>query len=249
MGMRRWNIRLWILLAVVLLPLLAVAQEGKTHKARYVSTNLPTFDWREYHFGFILGLNRSDFVITRKFQPTEPDSLLVLENVGMPGFNLGIVSTYRFTKNIRVRFVPTLSFQDRKLVYHFTSGDSLVPPFEKIVEATFVELPVYIKLRTDRIGNFAPYIIGGAKYMIDMSSKKDVESLNDQDLLVKTQKFQVAAEFGGGFDFFLPYFKFGIELKMSLGLGNVLIPEDHRFSSPLDKLVPKGYTFTLTFEG
>lgn len=225
------------------------SQEGKTHKPRYVSKNLLNFDDRQYHFGFIIALNQSDFVITKKFEPTLTDSLFLLENIRTPGFNLGIVSTYRLTPNVRFRFLPTLSFQDRKLVYHYAKSDSTVKTFEKIIESTFIELPIYIKLRTNRIGNVAAYAIGGAKFMIDMSSKKDNESQNDKDLMVKTRKYQSAAEFGGGLDFFLPYFKFGIEVKMGIGLHDVLIPEAHRFSSPIEKLVPKSYSVTFTFEG
>jgi len=216
---------------------------------RYVAVNLPGFDQRKYHFGFTIGLNRSDFTIHRTNDTQYRDSLLTLENTSLPGFILGIVSTYRFTKNVAVRFIPSLSFQDRKLNYTFETTDSTGVFYEKIVESTFVEFPVLFKFRTNRIGNFAAYTILGGKYMIDMSSKKDVESIALKDLVVKTKKNQLAAEVGFGMDFFLPYFKFGIELKMGIGVSNVLIKENHKFDEPLDKLFPKSYIFALTFEG
>ncbi len=218
-------------------------------KPRFVNKNLPNFDYRQYHFGFILSTNQSNFVIDYKPDFANNDSLIYIENNSVPGFNLGIVATYKLIPNIRVRFVPTLSFQDRKLNYHFLQPDSTVKQIEKVIESTYVEFPAYLKLRTNRIGNMAAYVLGGAKLMIDMSSKKDVESKNERDLIPKVKRYQTGAELGGGFDFFLPYFKFGIEMKMQFGLGNALIEETHKFSAPFQGLRPRSYAFTLTFEG
>jgi hypothetical protein len=56
-------------------------------------------------------------------------------------------------------------------------------------------------------------------------------------------------EVGGGVDMFLPYFKFGLELKMGIGLPNVLIDDNTRFSAPLESLRTKTYMLSFTFEG
>lgn len=54
---------------------------------------------------------------------------------------------------------------------------------------------------------------------------------------------------GAGFDFYLPYFKFGIELKTSYGLTNILIPEHHSmYSDVLDKIRTQVFYINLTFE-
>lgn len=226
-----------------------MAQISGAKKPRYVNENLPNFDYRPYHFGFTLSTNSSNFILRYQDDFANQDSLLYIENNAVPGFAIGIVSTYKLNKNIRLRFVPTLSFQDRKFIYHYQRSGQENKIFEKIIKSTFVEFPVYVKLRTNRVGNAAGYLIGGAKAMIDMSSKKDVESLNDNDLVVKIDKYQFHAEFGGGFDFFLPYFKFGMEFKFGYGIQDVFIPQDHKFSAPIQSLVPRTYTFTLTFEG
>lgn len=226
-----------------------MAQISGAKKPRYVNENLPNFDYRPYHFGFTLSTNSSNFIVRYNEDFVNKDSLLFIENSAVPGFAIGIVSTYKLNKNIRLRFVPTLSFQDRKFVYNYQRAGQDNKTFEKIIKSTFVEFPIYVKLRTNRVGNAAGYLIGGAKAMIDMSSKKDVESLNDNDLVVKIDKYQFHAEFGGGFDFFLPYFKFGMEFKFGYGFQDVFIPQDHKFSAPIQSLVPRTYTFTLTFEG
>lgn len=50
-----------------------------------------------------------------------------------------------------------------------------------------------------------------------MASQRDVNNALDDEVVVKLAKYDYAAEIGGGFDMFLPYFKFGIELKGSIG--------------------------------
>ncbi len=228
----------------------AWSQYGESFKKpRYVAENLPNFDYRKYHFGFIIGLNGSDFRSDKLAKTNFNDSILSIVNQPSPGFNLGIVATYAITKNFRARFVPSLSFQDRKLVYTLLDDDGTEEVFEKITESTFIELPLYLKFRTNRIGNAAPYVIGGAKFMIDMSFKEEDPTSNLKDILIKTERYQIGAEFGGGFDFFLPYFKFGIELKMAVGIQDYLIQDNTVFSRPLEALFPKSYILTFTFEG
>ncbi len=238
------------LLAFVGLSLSVQAQRHLDEREKFYNLNLPNFDFEhKFHFGFIIGANQSDFLLELKPDPSFANKLVSIKNERLPGFNLGIVSNYRFTRNVHFRFVPTLSFQDRKLQYTFQGGPDSLVTFEKIVECTFVELPVFIKLRTDRIGNFAAYAIGGGKFMLDMTSKKLDDLVADKDILVRVKKQQFGLEFGGGADFFLPFFKFGIELKMTVGIGNVLIDDNTRFTRPLSGLTTKGYVLTFTFEG
>lgn len=233
---------LLLLLALAAGP--ALAQRSK----RIVPENLPNFDLRKFHFGFLLSYNTSDLFV--KLKPSAlTDSLLVLDHVRQPGFNLGIVASWNFTKNTSIRFLPTLSFQERTLQYQFRRSDNRVVYFQKPVESTYLEFPLLAKFRSDRINNFAVYVIGGGKFAIDMASQKDVDNALDDDIVVKLRKYDYAAEVGGGFDFFLPYFKFGIELKGCFGLPNIAIDDDTRFSTPIESIRSKAYVLTFTFEG
>jgi len=82
-----------------------------------------------------------------------------------------------------------------------------------------------------------------------MASQKDVNQALDDEVVIKLQRNDYSAEVGGGFDFFLPYFKFGIELKTALGIPNLLIDDDTRFSRPIESLRSKTWVLTFTFEG
>lgn len=227
------------------------AHEASAQK-KIKTQNLPNFDLGLFHFGFLLSYNNADFFVKLKpaqqFAPYS-DSLLFVDHVRQPGFNLGIVSSFNMTPNVSLRFLPTLSFQDRVLSYRFRKSDGTFIGFDKSVESTWLEFPVLLKLRSDRINNFAVYVITGGKFSIDMASQKDVNNEIDEEIVVKLEKYDYSAEVGGGMDMFLPYFKFGMELKFAVGIPNLLIDDGTRFSSPIESLRSKTWVFTFTFEG
>lgn len=197
----------------------------------------------------MLGFNQADYYVDRKDNPLDQDSLLSVNTTNQPGFNLGIVAAYHFTKNISVRFSPTLSFEDRALDYVFYAGPDSTDTYQKRVESTFIDFPIDFKFRVNRLRNIAPYAIAGIRYRLDMQSEKDVKNAVADEIIVKTEKNDFAVEFGGGLDFFLQYFKFGIELKMAVGMSNLLVPEDTQFSNPLESLRSRTFLISFTFEG
>jgi hypothetical protein len=211
--------------------------------------NLPNFDLHRFHFGFLLSYNTSDFYMTMKSSAPFTDSVLVINHVKQPGFNLGIVASLNMNPNWSLRFLPTLAFEDRILEYSFKKSNGKTSNFKKPIESTYLEFPLLLKFRSDRINNFAVYLIGGGKFGIDMASQKDVNNNIDEDIVVKLDKYDYSAEVGGGVDMFLPYFKFGIELKTAIGIPNVLVNDATRFSNPLQSLRTKTYVLTFTFEG
>ena len=206
--------------------------------------NLKTFDQEPYHFGFFLAYNSASFLVDLK--SSYSDSLLSMEVNPQPGFDLGIVSSLNITPEIRLRFTPSLSFQDRVFEYRFLRADTTVEFLSKRVESTFIDFPVNLKLRTTRVGNFAGYLIGGAKYSIDMASQE--KALGN---IVRISRNDYAAQVGGGMDFFLPYFKFGVEVKYSFGLKNIhAIGEGvNEFTSPIDRVRSSLWLLSFTFEG
>jgi hypothetical protein len=240
------------ILLAPLLALMALAHPGDA-RAQYQSgvkvQNLPNFDQRRLHFGFLLSYNTSDFYTRLDNRAPFRDSLMELQHLRQPGFNLGIVSSWNFNEYFSIRFLPTLSFQERILQYKFLEPDGSERFFRKPVESTYLEFPVLIKFRSQRINNFAAYLIGGGKFGIDMATRKDVNQALDDEVVIKLQKLDYGVEVGSGFDFFLPYFKFGIELKLGVGLPNLLIDDLTRFSAPVGSLRSKVYVLTFTFEG
>lgn len=214
--------------------------------------NLRTYYNNKVNFGFYLGINRTNFQITpvNNWQSVAGDSLKTILSSPQTGFNLGIVSELRLQEYATLRFLPDIAFGQRKLEYHFQSPHDTFD-IVKTVESTFLDFPLDVKIRSKRLGNFAAYMIGGGKYTLDLASQKDVNNGNVSaaQQVVKLAKNDFGMEVGAGADFFLPYFKFGIELKLSLGIKNLLIKDPTIFSQTLDSLHSKVFLVSFTFEG
>lgn len=211
--------------------------------------NLGRFDQRYYHFGFLLSANQSSFFIDYKPSFDFSDSLLSIDNVPQAGFNLALMASLNPIKNVNLRFIPGLSFQDRGLNYTFLEADGKTKTYLKRTESVWLQFPLALKLRTNRAGNFAAYALIGGCYGIDMQSQRDVDENVAGKIVVKLQRNDITLDAGGGVDFFLPYFKFGLEMKTCFGMRNVLIQENNQFTDPISRLRTRTFVFSLTFEG
>lgn len=210
--------------------------------------NLINFDDRPYHFGFILGINSSSLYIDKKTNFNQIDSLLSIDLQPQKSFVFGPIISFNFNKTIHLRSGITLSFQDKVIDYTFQLKDTL-KTFDKKIHSTYLEVPLQLKLRTDRIDNYAIYVLGGVKLGRDFTSQVKVkESYNFEDV-VKIQRYNFAYSVGGGFDFFLNYFKLGIDLRLDIGINNLIIKNNTLFSNPIDKLRSRMFQIALTFEG
>jgi hypothetical protein len=224
--------------------------------------NLPNFDNDPYHFGFILGLNQMFFTVKPKDGYTNvvynqsqladltgtSAHLLGVESNSTTGFVIGIVSNLRMGERFDLRFIPSLSFGERQILYRILiSGDSLPIVITKPVQSTFVEFPLYIRYKGKRINNVRPHIFGGAKYAIDLASNSKKRG-NSTDYNVAIQRNDLYAELGVGFDFYTAWFKFGTELKMSYGLRDILKHDNTIYTDGIQQMNSRLFQLTFSFE-
>lgn len=212
--------------------------------------NLPNYYYQHLHFGFSLGINRANFLITPAEHFERLDSLKGVTSAPKPGFNLGIVSELMLHKYLTLRFVPSLSFSERVLDFYFEGKkDTIVK--QKAIESAFLNFPLDLKLRSKRVKNFSAYILAGGGYNLDLASKRKVSNegiaLNDQ--IIKLKRDDFSYEGGVGAEFYLQYFKFAIEAKVTMGTINLLVRDNTIFANSIDKLKSKVFTISLTFEG
>lgn len=233
-----------ILILTILLSITAMAQSKKI-------VNLNNFDKHKFHFGFVLAYNYADFYTDLKPNRFAVDSLMNLRVSGTSGFNLGIISSWNVTPTLSFRLLPTLCFQERNFDYTYFKMPDTTTFWRKPVESAFLDFPLVMKMRTERIGNFAAYALFGGRFGIDMANNRNVtnNSTNLKDLIVKIDKLDYGLEVGGGFDFFLQYFKFGVELKLGVGLKNMIYQDNTHFIDPIESLRSKVWTLSFTFEG
>lgn len=231
---------------------------------RTAGQNLPNFYHNKIHFGFTIAFNSTDFRIHTKPISALPDTIIDTVRYSMkniyhkpaPGFALGIVSDVRIHDYVRLRFTPNISFASRSLQYFLSNkkGDSTLT-FEKSVESTFLIFPLEVKIQSKRAYNFSAYVIGGGGYAMDLAGNKKSQGTSGSgnvldNSVVKLYRDDYFYSGGGGVDFYLKYFKFGLEIKILAGTRNLLYQRNNIFSQKsIDKVNSRMVVFTLTFEG
>jgi len=214
--------------------------------------NYKRFDEKLLHFGFMLGFNKSDFSVYQNIDAYSKYGLKTLTTTRTPGGQVGIVTTMKlFTPVVRLRFIPTLSFQERVLNYTFVNkidpkGKDLI--YEKRVGSTNLNFPMMLQFRTLRLNNFAAYLLIGAQYTMDLQSQEKA-SQNYTNPFIKIKKNDYQGQIGAGLEFFAPYFKFGMELKYSQGFNNSFIQDNTEPSNPIDRMYNNTLWISLIFEG
>lgn len=257
--MRGFSVRFSLFLLLLgLCPSLTYAQRVKVR-------NLPSYDQAPYHFGFILGMN--EMLFTLKTEPgfqyvgysslQTPDlnsdtaNLFSIGHKPALGFTIGIVSNLRIFEYGDLRFVPSLSFGERDLVYSIQTvfeGDTSLISVKKKIQSTFVEFPFHIKLKGSRYNNLRPYWLVGAKYSLDLASDSKKKDKENNNTYVALSRNDLYGELGAGIDFYTTFFKFGVEVKMSYGLTDILRREGNIYTGAVDKLNSKLFLLSFTFE-
>lgn len=214
--------------------------------------NYRHFDEKTLHFGFMLGVNSADFTAYPVEDAYGKYGLKSLVTKAQPGGQVGIVSTLKIgTPVVRLRFLPSLSFQERVIRYTFEDPDPMAKNdivTEERVNSTNLDFPLMFQFRTLRYNNFASYVLVGAQYTIDLQSQEEA-SQSFIDPFVKIKKQDLHGQVGGGIEFFAPYFKFSIELKYSHSFYNTFIQDQTPVSKPINALYNKVWMLSFIFEG
>lgn len=194
--------------------------------------NLPGYDYKKLHFGFTVGTHTQDLAVTR----AEGSELFA--DVSDPGFGfqVTIVSDLRISENWNFRFLPGIALGEKPLSFYDVQTRELVESGK--IESNFLEFPFLFKYRSKRLNNTRPYIIGGLNYRYDLAARKESDE-NDR-IFVKLQPGDLYLEAGFGVDFYSQYFKFAPEIKVGMGLRNLLVNDviegQARFVESIDNL-------------
>jgi hypothetical protein len=227
--------------------------------------NLPKYDYAEYHFGFTIGLNQMLFTIrpaadlnTRVYTSVQTpelavdsSKLLAVNSSPTLGFNIGIVGDMRLGRHFNFRFVPALTFGERYINYSILGykdgGNPTLIDVKKNVGSVFIDFPFLIKYKSKRYNNLLAYLIAGGQYSLDIASNARKQDQGEQ-VVVKLNKNDFYVLVGVGFDFYNPWFKLGLELKMAYGLFDMLKRDNTIYTLGIEKLNSKIFQLCVTFE-
>ncbi len=213
-------------------------------------------DQVDLSWGFSFSYVASDFKITKKPNWRSPffdkgtgtyitDSVNSISSKSTPGFSIGFIARYTLTEHFEVRSTPSLVFADRNLTYTYANPDQNQV---KQIQTTSFEIPLSFKIKSDRLGDFRAYILGGVKYQMAIGTKKNEANLDPLDKTVKNVGGFSSYEAGLGCDIYFEYFKLSPQIKISNSFGNLLVAEDHPFAAPISKLSLHTVVFSLFFE-
>ncbi len=191
--------------------------------------NLTSFDNKRIHFGFTVGVNLMDVGFVRNY---EAEDFLYADLIQLqPGFQVSIVSDLRLSENWNLRFLPGISFGSREIWFYDypdgVVGDPVeIPHVDNPVTLgpAFLDFPLHFKYRSKRINNYRPYLVSGLNFRYDMSAKKSGVYDSDSEEYVKFKRGDLYFEIGFGVDNYLKYFKFSPEIKLAVGLMNIIDP-------------------------
>ena len=225
-------------LAIALILVSTLHASGQVPKVQ----NDPGYDYKLIHFGFMVGLNTMDFGFTRPAGVADSSNLYFADiSRSKPGFQVSIVSDLRMGDYLSLRFLPGSTFGAREFSFYKNDGS---PPVQWTIESNFLDFPLLLKYKSNRVNNYRPYLVGGLNFRYDMAARKEFEQGGPQVRLIKPDFY---VELGFGIDFFLQYFKFSPELKVSAGFRDALVhdPAGGDFTNSIDRL--NSYLVMLCF--
>ena len=215
--------------------------------AQSTPPNIPDYDNQTIMFGWYVGGNSLYTNISDKKQLPYNDSIMSFRaNTGY-GFQIGLLGDLRLLSFLHVRFLPNVLFADRSFTFGVRK-DNTFRETNQSFEVIYIDLPLEIKIATKRWHNFRPYLLGGIRYDYDMGSilrKKIAEN----EFLFKIKDSEISYTVGCGFDFYMSWFKFTLELKSSFGLIDVL-DKNYRtvYSDCIEKMKTQMFCINLIFQ-
>ncbi|MEM6831746.1 MAG: porin family protein [Bacteroidota bacterium] len=206
--------------------------------------NLVNYDDQWIHYGFLLGIHSSKYLIeySDTFVSSAQDTVHSILPGNLGGFKLGFIANMKLSNYLDFRGSITVGFYENDLLYRFTNNTDQ----RELRDATMVELPLLLKYKSARRGNVAAYLIGGINPSFEAASRSSREDVVER---LELSGWNVAFEIGGGFDMYYPFFKFSPEIRYSYGLRDLLTGEPNSFSVGLQRLTTQNLTVYLTFEG
>lgn len=230
-----YRFKVGALIILCLLPMLCSAQ-----------WNMTDHDAKQYYFGITLAYNTSHFHLDPSSYFLKQDTVLSATPLNSSGFDLGLLANLRLNNRFDLRLNPSLIFAEKNIMY-VVNQDSSTSNVYQDIESVLISLPLQVKFKSDRINNFRVYVIGGMKMDYDLSSNARAKQ---GDNLILIHSLDYGYEAGIGFEFYLPSFIFSPEIKISNGLGNLLVGNHgYVYSTVIQRLTSRMIIFSIHLEG
>jgi hypothetical protein len=244
----KWKVLVLVCVSIAFLfPLFT----SHTASAQSVNGNLGQFDRRLLHYGIQVGYTQSKFDLHFNEDPGLRETMQGTTSYYAPGFHIAVVGDMRVGSWINLRLLPGVTLVTREISYSWEQGyltTHHLAERSRNVESVYGDIPLELKFRSVRYGNFRPYVTAGASYGFDFASLRKNRNETNQSI-IRLQSSDLRYTMGVGFDVFLRYVKFAIELKMNFGLLDLKVPDPDIYIRTYDDLRTRTFMLSFTFEG
>jgi hypothetical protein len=175
---------------------------------------------------------------------------------------MGLSGTLRLNSHFLLRVNPNILITGTKDIFNYKILNR-VDTFKMNVSSTIINLPIALKLESDRYTFFKKpnfmrhYVFGGVKFDYDFTASKEAKGTfikngnveNTYPNLLNAADF--GYEFGLGLSFYLPYATISPEIKFSYGQRDMRNANAYPtiVLNSLDKLTSNFVYFTIHVEG
>ena len=202
------------IIALLLTVFCAVAQDNDKILNRQYA------DMKRIHYGFSVGANFQDLLITNNGYVSENGESWFADIPNhSPGFCVNVLADLRLGEHFNLRLSPGMYFGNKVVKYYnaMASEDDVDPTIRKQsqnVKATYIVVPLDLKISSKRYHNVRPYVTTGVTGLYDLSKERPEQ--------LRLKDFDVMLTVGMGCDIYLPFFKLCPEVKFCFGLRNLL---------------------------
>jgi hypothetical protein len=200
---------------------------------------------KPYYFGISLGFNNNNFLLNNSTYFIANDSISVAQPTSGYGIHVQMIVNLKIGQSFDFRLLPGFSFADRKIDYLSNYGPEA--DSRKRIESVNIEMPFLIRYKSAPYRDMRMFAVSGVKYTYDVNNNSRARN---NESLIKISPHDFMFELGAGMQFFMPYFIFSPELKVSTGIGNILLYDNSlNESRVLEKVLTHAFTISLHFEG
>ncbi|AYQ34931.1 outer membrane beta-barrel protein [Runella sp. SP2] len=220
----------------------AILFSANAQTSSYYRKHLEHYDDKPVHYGFLFALPVTRFGIVHSNTFLTQDTLNRITAPATAGFRMGFVVNGYLNDSWDIRTTPSVSLYDRQVRYEFAKGSTR----SELREATWIEIPVLFKYKSQRRMNTRMYMLGGMTFGFETNVRKRLRQGSD---FLNTRGSDLTVDYGFGLEQFLAYTKFSPEIRFSHGIVNLFRANDlNTVSNGIRRLTSHSVTIYLMFE-
>jgi hypothetical protein len=206
-------------------------------------------DFRDFNLGFLMAMTGNSYNLKQAvniYDRIDGQSVF-LRNITLknrPGLKLGLITNYNYNDQISLRFIPAVSLEQRDFGFFFEDEGAFSETLRS-VNTSYLDLPLFLQVKTKYYKRYRIYLLTGPQFSINFSNTKKVQ--NDPNLL-KIQSQDIAWTIGWGMQLYGDRLKLSPEIRYSMGLTNIFVPEFTSHAQAISQLFTQQLVFCVNFE-